>query len=153
MFSLIRHNPYREMANFEREADRLFNRFLGRMPRWWDEESQATVFEPSFNVFEDGDNVVVEAEVPGLKKDDLKLQLSDDRLTLRGEVRQESEKKERNYHLKEMRYGSFERSVRLPYDVVADKAQAELKDGVLRVTLPKSDQAKQKVRQIQVKAA
>ena len=153
MFSLIRRNPYRGLDSFEREADRLFSRFLGRRPRWWDEEGEVTVFEPSLNVFEDGDNVVVEAEVPGLKQDELELQLSDDRLTLRGEVRQESEKKERNYHLKEMRYGSFERSVRLPYDVVADKAQAELKDGVLRVTLPKSEHAKRKVRQIQVKAA
>jgi HSP20 family protein len=151
MFELIRRNPYRELGNFEREADRFFRDFFGRWP--WTEEGAVAAFEPSVNVSEDDHNVIVEAQVPGLKKDEIQLHLTSDRLTLRGETKHESEKKDGNYHLKEMRHGSFERSIRLPSEVTADKAQAELKDGVLRVTLPKTETAKQRVRRIEVKAA
>jgi HSP20 family protein len=154
MFSLIRRTPYREFANFEREADRFFRNFFNaqRLPLW-EEGSEVTLFEPSVNVFEEGDNVVIEDQVPGLKKEELQLNLTSDRLTLRGETKQESEKKDRNYHRKEMRYGSFERTIPLPYEVTADKAKAELKDGLLRVILPKSETVKQRKRQIEVKAA
>lgn len=154
MFGLIRRTPYRELANFEREADHFFRNFFNwpRLPLW-EGETEATLFEPSVNVFEEGDNVVVEAQLPGLKKEDLQLNLTGDRLTLRGETKQESEKKDRNYYRKEARYGSFERTIPLPYEVVGDKAKAELKDGVLRVSLPKSETARQHTRQIEVKAA
>lgn len=150
MFDLIR--PFRELRGFDREADRFFRNFMGRSP-WWDESGELTVAEPNINVYEDDQNVVVEAQVPGLKKEDLQLNLTSNRLTLRGETKRESEKKERNYHLREMRYGSFERSIPLPSEVASEKASAELKDGLLRVTLPKSEAAKKRVRQIEVKVA
>lgn len=105
------------------------------------------------NVSEDADNVYVEALVPGLKQENLDLSLTGDTLTIRGETRSESEQKDRNYHVKEMRAGSFQRMVTLPAEVVPDKAEADLKDGVLRVTLPKSPESKEKVRHIKVKAA
>ncbi len=152
MLDIIRRSPYRELSNLEREANRLFRSFLTRAPLW-EESREMAVIEPNINVYEDNNNLVVEAQVPGLKKEDLKLSLVGDRLTISGEIKQEAEKKDRNYHLREVRYGSFERSIPLPYEVVADKAQAELKDGVLRVTLPKSEAAKQKIKQIEVKAA
>lgn len=155
MFSLTRRGPGRDLRSFDRfdrDIDRFFRNFWNRSP--WDlEGDEVQVIEPSVNVYEDSDNLVVEAQVPGLKKDELKLDLTGDRLTLRGETRHESEKKERNYHLREMRYGSFERVVPLPYEVQSEKVQAELKDGMLRVTLPKSEMAKQRIRQIEVKAA
>jgi HSP20 family protein len=153
MFNLVRRSPYRELGNFERDADRFFRNFfdLTRFPSWGD-GSEMAALEPNVNVFEDGDNIVVEAQVPGLKKENLQLDLSGDRLSLRGEVKEESEKKERNYHMKEMRYGSFERTIPLPYEVTAEKAKAELKDGMLRVTLPKSETVKQRTRHIEVKA-
>ncbi|HYM11896.1 MAG TPA: Hsp20/alpha crystallin family protein [Bryobacterales bacterium] len=154
MFSLIRRTPYSELPSFEREADRLFRNFFNwpRFP-FGEDGGEATLIEPSVNVFEEADNVVVEAQVPGLKKEELQLHLTGDRLTLRGETKHESEKKDRNYHTKEMRYGAFERTIPLPYEVAADKVKAELKDGVLRVTLPKSETARQRTRQIEVKAA
>jgi HSP20 family protein len=105
------------------------------------------------NVYEEGDNTIVEAQVPGLKKEELHVEMLGDRLTLRGETKQETEKKERNYHVKELRYGSFERVVPLPYEVAAEKVKAELKEGVVKITLPKSEAAKQSVREIEVKAA
>ncbi len=158
MFNLVRRSPFREispfreLSRFEREADRFFRNFWNRAPMVWEEDTEL-ITEPSINMFEEGDNIVVEAQVPGLKKDDLHLQITSDRLLLRGETKEESEKKDRNYHFREMRYGRFERAIPLPYEVSSDKAKAELKDGVLRVTLPKSEAARKNVREIEVKAA
>jgi len=153
MFSLMRRTPlFPEMGNFEREADRFFRNFWSPAPVLW-EGKEKFVFEPAVNVYEEGDNTIVEAQVPGLKKEELHVEMLGDRLTLRGETKQETEKKERNYHVKELRYGSFERVVPLPYEVAADKVKAELKEGVVKITLPKSEAAKESVREIEVKAA
>ena len=157
MFDLVRRNPSRELRRFETEADRLFREFFN----WnWPSRSffdldreEPVLFEPEVNVSDDADNVYVEAVVPGLKEDNLDLQLTGDRLTIRGATKSESEKKERNYYRKELRAGSFQRIVPLPAEVVTEKAAAELKDGILRVTLPKTPGAKEKVRQIKVKAS
>ncbi len=151
MFDPMR-SPLREMSSMERNMDRFFRNFFRRSP-WWDEGGEVAVLEPNVNVYEDDSNVIVEAQVPGLKKDDLQLNVTGDRLTLRGETKYEKEKKDRNYHLQEVQYGSFERSIPLPCEVATDKAQAGLKDGLLRVTLPKTENAKKRVRQIEVKAA
>jgi HSP20 family protein len=157
MLDLVRWSPSREIRRLENEMNRMFRDFF--RPSWPSRSvidfdgDEPVLYEPSVNVSEDADHVYVEAMVPGLKQDNLDVQLAGDRLTIRGEVKNEYEKKDRNYHVKELRAGSFQRVVGLPAEVVADKASAELKDGVLRVTLPKSQTAKEKVRHIQVKAA
>jgi HSP20 family protein len=107
------------------------------------------LFAPAIDVAEEKDNYVVKAELPGLSKDDVSVTLEDNYLTIRGEKKPESEDKGANYHHKERTYGSFSRTIGLPTTVDAQKISAQFKDGVLQVTLPKSEAAKPK--QIEVK--
>jgi HSP20 family protein len=141
MFGLTRRKPlFPDVSNFEREVDPFFRSFWNRPSEFWDRSDAMT--SPRLNVYEQDGNLVVEADVPGLKKEDLRIEMHGDHLTLRGETKHEQEKKDRNYYAKEVRYGSFERTVALPYEIAADNAKAEMKDGVLRVVLPKSEAAK-----------
>ena len=86
----------------------------------------------------------MKAEVPGMDPKDIDISLSDGLLTIKGEKKQEREEKEENYHLVERSYGAFTRSIRLPKEVQSDKISASYKNGVLKVTLPKSEEAKKK---------
>jgi HSP20 family protein len=93
---------------------------------------------------------VVKMWLPGVKPEDIQVSVTNGVLTIRGEVKEEKEEKEKTYHLRERRYGSFSRSVSLPNDVSADKADADFENGVLTLTLPKAEEAKAKT--ITVKA-
>lgn len=106
---------------------------------------------PAFDVYEEGDTYVVETQIPGLKPEDIDITLEQGVLTIKGETKNEQERKERNYIVREHHTGSFSRSVRLPYAVNADEAQATYEQGVLRLSLPKSEEAKP--RQIQLAGA
>ena len=124
----------------------LFNRF----DRWFDDFDMPTLFgeertwAPSIDVSETEDSLVVKAEMPGMNKEDIDITLSNGILTLSGEKKEEREDKQENYHVKESRHGSFRRSFRVPADVEADKIEATYTDGVLRLTVPKSEGAKAK---------
>jgi HSP20 family protein len=98
--------------------------------------------EPAVDVAESDGEVVVKVEVPGVEKEQLHLTVADDHLTVRGETRKESTEKRKNYYRQEIRSGSFQRTVPLPVEVDAAKAHAELKNGVLKIALPKSKQPK-----------
>ena len=117
--------------------DRFFEDFA--LPRLFSEEPALT---PAFDVSETEKELIVKAEVPGMDKKDIHINLSDGLLTIKGEKKQE--KKNENYHSVERRYGMFSRTIRLPFEVEADKVDATYKDGVLKVTLPKSEAAKPK---------
>jgi HSP20 family protein len=106
---------------------------------------------PAIDLFQDNDNVVIKAALPGLKAEDVEISVTADVLSLRGEYKQESEQKEATYHIREQRYGSFERSVRLPTDVQTDKAKADFEDGILTITLPKAEAVKPKMISIKAK--
>jgi HSP20 family protein len=106
---------------------------------------------PSIDLYETDDEVVMKATLPGLKAEDVQISVTGDTLTLRGETKQEAEKKEATYHLRERRYGTFERTIRLPTDVITDKAKAEFEDGILTVTLPKAETVKPKTISIKAK--
>ncbi|HHD63525.1 MAG TPA: Hsp20/alpha crystallin family protein [Desulfobulbaceae bacterium] len=99
---------------------------------------------PSVDIFEEGDEVVVKADIPGVKKNDLDVTMTENSLTISGEKKQEKKVKEKDYHRVERSYGSFSRSFRLPENVNGSKAKAEFKDGVLEVRLPKTKESKQK---------
>jgi HSP20 family protein len=110
-------------------------------------------FHPRTDVSESDDEVVVTAEMPGLEEKDFELGLSGDLLTLKGEKRHEHEEKRKGAaHRIERSYGSFQRTIKLPCEVDADKANAEYKNGVLNVTLPKAPSAKRSSHRIDVKA-
>ena len=97
---------------------------------------------PVVDLYEDKDNVVVKAEIPGLEKKDVEVKLTDSRLTIRGEKKKEEEVKEEDYSYSERSYGAFARVLQLPCQVKADKVKASFKNGVLEVKLPKSEEAK-----------
>ncbi len=99
---------------------------------------------PSVDIFEDGDDVVVKAEIPGVKKEDLDVTITDNSLTISGEKKQEEKVDKKDFHRVERSYGTFSRSFRLPEDVNGSKAKANFKDGLLEVRLPRTKEAKQK---------
>ena len=101
-------------------------------------------FTPAFDVSETEDALLVTADIPGMDKKDLDIHLSDGILTVKGEKRHEKEDKDKSYHCIERRYGSFTRTMRLPVGVDSEKVDATYKDGVLKITLPKSETAKRK---------
>ena len=106
---------------------------------------------PHTDVEESGKSYVVSMELAGVGEEDLDLTITENMMTVKGEKKSEREEKEKDYHLTERSYGRFERSFRLPDEVNADKAKAEFKNGVLKVTLPKRPAAKKKTRKIDVK--
>jgi HSP20 family protein len=105
---------------------------------------------PSIDVLEQGDEIVVRAELPGMQKEDIDVRLTDSTLTVKGEKKREEEVKEEDYHRSERTFGSILRTVSLPAEVKADAAKATFKDGVLEVRLPKTEEAKQKPVKVQV---
>jgi HSP20 family protein len=108
---------------------------------------------PSVDVSESEDSVTVEAEVPGMSKDDLDIFIVQDVLTIKGERRQEKETKQKNYHSRERSYGSFSRSISLPTAVDTSKAKASFQDGLLTIELPKDDSVKPKRVSLEVEVA
>jgi HSP20 family protein len=104
--------------------------------------SEEATFTPAFDVSETDKELIVKTEVPGMDKKDININLSDGILTITGEKKQEKEDKNESYHSVERRYGKFSRSMRLPFEVEVDKVDATYKDGVLKITLPKSEAAK-----------
>ena len=99
---------------------------------------------PTVDLYEEEDEVVLKAEVPGLSKEDIKIDLTDSMVTISGEKKKEEEVKEEAYSYSERSYGSFSRGLQLPCAVKADKAKATFKDGILEVKLPKTDEAKKR---------
>ena len=146
------------------EMDRLFDRFSGsfampslrRMFDWEPAvryESSFTFAAPSVDVGEDDKAFKITAELPGLEPKDVEISITGDMLVLKGEKKEESEKKEKNYYVSERAYGSFQRSFALPDNVDRDKIAADLAKGVLTIILPKTAEAQKPAKKIAVKAA
>jgi HSP20 family protein len=109
-----------------------------------DEPVSTTTWSPAVDIFETEGDIVVKAELPGMERKDISLHLENNVLTLRGERRFEKETKEENYHRIERSYGGFSRSFSIPSMVDEEKIRADYKDGVLKIVLPKKEQAKPK---------
>jgi len=140
--SLRRWRPMRDLVGMREEMNRLFDDFF----TGWPERRGLMEGEwaPSVDVAEADTEVVVTAELPGVKQEDVEVTITNDILTLKGEKKEEKEIKKENYHRVERSYGSFQRSISLPAGVQGDKAKAGYKDGVLKVTVPKAEAAKPK---------
>jgi HSP20 family protein len=121
--------------------DRVLERFFGEPSAG---ERPAGMWTPRTNVTETKDSLTITAELPGLEAKDVDVALSGDMLTIKGEKKQEKEEKDEYHHMVERSYGAFSRMVRLPAPVTADKIKASFKNGVLTVTLPKTEEAKPK---------
>jgi HSP20 family protein len=134
---------------FDRMAEDMWRRPFPSLPsllgreHWWPAPTMA-MRVPSLDVFEEKDEVVIKAELPGMKKEEIEVTVSGDGVTIKGEKKQEEEVKEKDYYRRERSYGSFSRSVTLPCEVKGDEVKASFKDGVLEVRMPKTEEAKAK---------
>ena len=148
MSNLTRWEPAREMMTLREAMDRLFDdaftRPLSVRDGW-------TMASPAIDMYQTDNEVVVKASIPGLKAEDVQINVSGDVLTLKGEVKQEEERQDKAWHIREHRFGSFERSIALPTDVKSDKAEAMFENGILTITLPKADEVKPRTINIKAK--
>ena len=134
MNSLTRWDPFRSLRRRDDPFETFVRDFFGR------EEGAAV--EPPVEVAESDSDVTVKMLVPGVDKDQLQVAIDEDVLTVRGETRREQEEKKKSYYHQEIQYGAFQRAVRLPAEVEGAKATADLRNGTLKITLPKSKQPK-----------
>jgi len=136
--------PFMDLSRWEREMDRMMERFFDRrtFPRW--PERAMEIAAPAVDLYDEKDEIVVKAELPGMDKENIEVNLSDHHLTITGEKKKEEEVKEENYYRSERTYGKFLRTLELPAEVHADKVKAAFKDGILEVRLPKTEAAKAK---------
>ena len=134
----LRMDPFREMEDLMRNMQRTFPGWLAK-----NEESMTLAdWAPSVDIGENDKEYVVKAELPEVKKEDIKVNVDDGTLCISGERKVEKEEKGTKYHRVERAYGRFERSFTLPEDTEADKITSDYKDGILRVHLPKNPNAK-----------
>ena len=147
MSSLILWEPAREMMTLREAMDRLFDdaftRPLSMAGNGW--------AVPAVDMYQTDNEVVVKAALPGIKADEVQINVTGEVITLKGEIKQENESKEKAYHIREQRWGTFERSLVLPTEVVADKAKADFENGILTIMLPKAEVVKPKTINIKTK--
>ena len=144
--TIVRYDPFRDLRTLQEEVNRLFSTNLTRA--FGDEGIARGAWAPSVDIYENKDQIVLEAELPGMKQEDFDLSIENNVITLRGERKFEKTEETDNYHRVERSYGAFTRSFTLPQTVSAEGASAEYNNGVLRVTLPKREETK--ARRIQV---
>lgn len=144
---LVKWNPTRDLFSLRRHMNGLFDDFFYPTRRNESDENLWN-WNPAVDIYEDGDNIVVKAEVPGMDKESISVDVKDRALTLKGERSEDKEVNEESYFRRERTYGRFERVFTLPADVKTDEIKAEYKDGVLKVMVPKPE--KQKPKQITI---
>jgi len=151
MSNLTRWEPVREMMTLREAMDRLFDDAFTH-PFSLNREGGSTwsSFSPAIDMYQTDNEIVVKAALPGLKPEEVQINVTSDILTIKGEVKHEEEKKDKSWHIREQRWGSFERSLRLPTGVISDRAKADFDNGILTISLPKSEEVRPKT--ITVKA-
>ena len=147
MSNIIRWEPAREMMTLREAMDRLFDDAFTR-PLSLGGNNWSI---PAVDMYQIDNEVVVKAALPGIKADEVQINVTGEVLTIKGETKQENETKEKAYHIREQRWGTFERSLVLPTEVVADKAKADFENGILTITLPKAEEVKPKTISIKTK--
>jgi len=134
---LMLWNPFAEIERIRREFDRLLEELVPI-------EEGERLFAPVVDVYETDQDLVVKAELPGVKKENVEVSIRDNALHIKGEKKEEKEEKTETYHRVERVYGKFERVIPLPTDVKVEAAKAEFKDGVLEIRIPKAEGSKEK---------
>ena len=143
MMNLVRWNPLGEMTAMQNRINRMFNGpywLTGRM----DDDTDMGQWNPAVDLYEKDDHFVIKAELPGVDKKDIAIDLKDRVLTLSGERSYENEVKQENYYRRERSYGKFQRAFTLPAHVDSDKIKAEFNDGLLQIEVPKPEEQKPK---------
>ena len=147
--------PFMDLTRWDRDMERVMEDFFGRrMIPWfaerWPRTPEMELTAPAVDLYEEKDDIVVKAELPGMEKDKIEVNLADHTLTIKGEKKTEEEVKKENYYRSERFHGSFLRTLELPKDVHGDKVKASFKDGILEVRLPKTEEAKRKEVKVKV---
>lgn len=149
-------SPFQEMGKRFEEMEKRFEDFSRRpfslLPSWWPRLRLPEIEEvpPSMDIFTEGDDVVVKAELPGMKKEDIDVSLTKDTISISGEKKKEEKVEKKDYYSLERSYGSFKRSFSLPAEVQTEKASAKFKDGVLEIRIPKTEEAKKKEKKVMI---
>jgi len=140
--AITRWDPFRDLGLLQDRMNRLFD----DAGRGWraDEPSATTPWSPAVDIYETENEILVQAELPGVDRKDITLNLENNVLTLKGERRFEKETKQENYHRIERSYGAFSRSFSIPASVDDEKIRADYKDGILKIALPKKELVKPK---------
>ncbi|MFZ2525154.1 MAG: Hsp20/alpha crystallin family protein [Candidatus Ferrigenium altingense] len=141
--NLVKWDPFRELEDVTNRLNRIFGQPLARSESGQNMLAVAD-WAPSVDISETDSAYLIKGEIPGVKKEDVKVTIQDGMLTIQGERRQEKEEKGKKFHRIECSYGSFARSFRVPSDADESSVKAEFKDGMLNVTLAKSEKAKPK---------
>ena len=136
---LVRWTPMGNLLSFQHDMNRMVDQFFRG---GHGEEAKVSMWRPSVDIYETDNAWVIKAELPGVSKDDVSIDVHQNRLTLRGQRKHETDVKDEHYHRVERSYGSFQRSFTLPATVDAEKAEASFKDGVLELRLPRLESAK-----------
>lgn len=148
--AIVRWEPFRDLVSTQDRFNRLFNDTFSRVFGEGEGEAGVQTWNPAVDIIENEQNLVLKAELPGVNPKDIEVRVEDGTLYLKGERKLEKEAREENYHRIERSYGSFTRSFTLPASVNTDQVQANYKDGVLTLTLPKREEAKPKTIKVQV---
>jgi HSP20 family protein len=150
--SITRWEPFRDLIATQERFNQLFNEAFGRS---FGDQQEVTLrsWVPAVDIYETDENLVLQAELPGINPDDVDVRIEDNTLYLKGERKFEKEVKEENLHRVERSYGTFTRSFTLPSSINLDKVKAEYKNGVLTLTMPKREEAKPKTIKIQAAKA
>lgn len=136
---LVRWQPFSEMESLRRQMDQMFDELAGV------NRQSSTAWIPAIEIQDREDSLVLRAEIPGVEAKNLDIQVAREAVAISGEHRYENKAQEQGFFRTELRYGSFERTIPLPVAVENNQVQAEFKDGILKLTLPKAQEARHKV--------
>jgi len=143
--AILKWDPFKDLQAIQDKIDRIFEESLrGR-------DIVSGGWAPAVDIYETDDAIVLEAELPGMNEKDIEVKVEDNVLSIKGERKFEQERKEENYYRMERYYGTFQRSFTLPSNIDTDKIKAEYKKGILKIEMPKKEQAKPKQIKVEVK--
>ncbi|MCD6473176.1 Hsp20/alpha crystallin family protein [Candidatus Aerophobetes bacterium] len=156
-------DPWREFSQIEREMRKMFDELWGARGRIGErlalpgraggvpmEREEMMTRTPLLDLIDKKDALVLRSDMPGVKKENLKITVTDDEVSLSGKVERAKEDKKEDYYYSERAYSSWQRTIPLPVKIQSDKAKATYKDGMLEITLPKSEEAKEKRKELKI---
>ena len=146
--TIVKWDPFRNVAALQDRINRIFDESFSRTADL-DDDISMSAWKPLVDIYETDESIILKAELPGIKKDDVSVEVKDNVLTLKGVRTEEKEIKEKNYYRKERAFGTFSRTFNLQHRIQPDKIKARFKDGVLKIEIPKPEEEKPK--QITVK--
>ncbi|WP_457639554.1 Hsp20/alpha crystallin family protein [Persephonella sp.] len=134
-------NPFRELARIEQELNKVFNELVPTPKSG--EIAEVATWNPRVDIYEKDNKLIIEAEIPGAKKEDVEVKIKDNAVVIKGEVKREEEEKDKTYYRSERFYGVFERVIPLPVEVKVEEAKASFENGILKIEIPKVSEEKE----------